>query len=273
MVLYFTTFNQSLYNISGKSMIESFSNFKTINDRLIIFYEHHTPFDNCDSNINIMCVKQSSFYKKWFDENIDIIPQKHGGNCTNNAQCLKVGLSVKWNTKACLWFWKIVACYETLKYMKENPSEYEYIVLIDCDTEFKSKIDSEFWNSLLPENKHCGYHLGPFRSKASVHHCSGVESGIVIFRNTDTGRQIIENIITKYTSGTFRNEARWDDGYIIRTVVEKNKHCYDFSQNCNISDVISQGPFKDIIMHHKGKHRKFDYTQISEIDSASNNKL
>ena len=259
MILYFTTLNKSLFDISGYQMINSFKQFCKY-DHLVVFYEELKPFECDQENITILCVKNAPEYNNWFKSNLDIIPKQFGGSAENTDKRLSIGHAVKWNIKACKWFWKIVACMKILELVRtSNKTEsFSHIVMIDCDTEFLTTLNDSFWNKILPVDTHCGYHLGPYRSNASVHHCSGVESGILVFNNSITGYELVQCIINKFIDGSFRSEIRWDDGYIIRKVVEHRSDCYDFSNECNKSNVIAHGPFKNRIIHHKGTHRKLN---------------
>lgn len=261
MIIYFTTCNQKLYDVSCKALINSFILTCETHDKLYVFHENVNIDVTC-SKVIYVNVANCKFYNDWFTKFKDHIPQKFGGNVnTIEDSRMMYGHAVKWNQKACLWFWKIVSMHNILEYIT---SEVSHFVFLDADTFFQSALTSEFFEKLLPIDCSVGYHLGKFRRNIEHRRCAGVESGILVFRNSTDSFQFINDLIEIFTSGSFLNYVRWDDGYILRMLIEQEKHenyCYDFVSKSNIKNVISEGPFKGKIIHEIGKHFRLKVDQ------------
>tara|TARA_B110000977_G_C11091282_1_gene496980 strand:+ start:1844 stop:2623 length:780 start_codon:yes stop_codon:yes gene_type:complete len=259
MVLYFTTCNKILYKASCKLLIQSFIKYSNKNDLLYVFHENVENFIT-HSKITYINVDKCEIYTRWFDNFKHIIPEKYGGLAKpENDQRLQIGLAVKWNQKACLWFWKIVAYKSIIKYLSQDISHW---VFLDSDTRFISSLDSDFFEKNCP----CAlnYHLGKFRKGIHIDRCAGIESGIVVFKNTSYTFAILKDLVDTFTSGDFLNYERWDDGYILRMIVQKpvnSLHCMDIVAKANEKNVIGVGPFAGKIVHDVGKHHRLKLDQ------------
>jgi hypothetical protein len=83
-----------------------------------------------------------------------------------------------------------------------------------------------------------------------------METGIVGYWLSNSGRKVLDALIARYTSGIFRKDPRWDDSYqtqmaVIGTKVPAVDLAYkvgDFSQ------VIPFSPVGEYIEHFKGRH-------------------
>ena len=253
--MYFTTTNDKMFDISGERMIKSFINYANEDDRLYVF--HETPIGwIVDTRIIYVNTKGDRIYETWWNNNKDIIPIKYGGECEEGDKRMNVGRMIKWNQKACFWFWKIVAIFYAINYVSIGGAKFENFVMLDIDTEFKMNIPSEFWLNVLDEGKCCGYHLGKHRKNVNVNLCAGVESGIVIFKNSVGGKSIANEIVNIFLTDKLKELPRWDDGYVIRECVMRNNLCQDLTPLSNVANVIEEGPFKGKILHYKGTHWK-----------------
>lgn len=259
MVLYFTTCNNKLYTASCKQLIESFIKYSNNNDNLIVFHENVNKLIK-DAKVTYVNVDSCSVYTSWFNKYKDLIPVKYGGNALPECDIrLQLGLAVKWNQKACLWYWKIVAFKLILQYIT---NKIDYWVFLDSDTRFVSSIDTEFYKT----NFHCAlhYHLGKFRKGITVQRCAGIESGIIVFRNTPHTFNILNDLFSTFENGDFVQYVRWDDGYVLRMIVEKDTHslhCVDLVPKANVKNVIEVGPFAGKICHDVGKHHRLKLDQ------------
>ena len=254
-ILYFTTTNEKMFNISGEKMINSFIKYANEDDRLYIFHETSIKWIK-DTRIIYVNTKGDKIYDTWWRNNIDVIPEKYGGKCKEGDKRMNIGQMIKWNQKACFWFWKIVALFYAINYVSIEENKFENFVMLDIDTEFKTSIKKEFWESLMHEDKCCGYHLGKHRKNVNINLCAGVESGIVVFRNTYNGKKLANDIVNTFLTGKFKEYPRWDDGYVIRECVINNELCEDLTEESNVANVIGEGPFKGKIAHYKGTHWK-----------------
>lgn len=255
MITYFTTFNEKLYHVSGKHLINSFKKYTPVDSEFLIFHENVQNLHD-ESNIKFINMLPCEFYSNWFNEYKHIIPTKFGGLANIEMdKRLQYGLSVKWNQKACLWFWKIIAMKYVLQYMH---SDTKYFVFLDSDTEFVNTIDTNFYDKMC-FNFPLAFHLGKFRKAIDNKKCAGIESGILVFKNNSDAHFLIQYILDIYISGDFQRFLRWDDGFILRKVAENfPAFCNDLTPKANIKNVISCGPFKNIIVHHIGKHHRLN---------------
>ena len=106
--------------------------------------------------------------------------------------------------------------------------------------------------------------MGKYRRSVNHKACAGIESGIIVFRNCTQGLSFVHELICTFTTGDFLKYIRWDDGYILRMLIEQEKHesyCHDFVRKSNIKNVISEGPFKGKIIHEIGKHFRLKVDQ------------
>ena len=135
-ILYVTTFNQRLYDATGKNMIESFVRYKTEGDLLIAYEDgldkvipHHRKFIFHD-------LETDEFLSSWLKDNEDIIPTSLGGTFDGEYE-----LEAKFNQRASQWFRKIVALNKAM-----DLKEYDAIVFLDSDTTINKNITaSEFF--------------------------------------------------------------------------------------------------------------------------------
>ena len=238
MILYVTSFNKNLYQVTGRSMIESFVKWKTEGDLLITFE------DGIDSDIPkhrkflFHDLNKDEFLKNWLKENEDIIPIAYGGKFVGT-------FANKFNRRAACWFRKIVAVKASLDL------GYDKVIFVDSDSVFKKKITEEYVDEVLEGNS-MFYHLGDLRIKRNM----GIESGFIGWDLKNGGREYLDIIIESFKSGDFRKYIRWDDGYVFRMIVEENPQIKtkDVTEGLNLLEVIPNGPFRNFIRHDKGIH-------------------
>lgn len=255
MIVYYTTCNQRLYEISCKGLIASFLLVCNSSDKLYVFHEN-INYDIISPNVVYIDVQNCEIYTSWFKKFKDIIPLKFGGTCIiENDKRLQYGNRfIKWNQKTCFWFWKIVATQLVRNYVN---ADIKYFILLDCDTTFTSNCNLDFYDRILPPHMSFGYHLGKFRRRVDHTGCAGVESGIIVFRNNTNAHAFIDDLMETYNNGKFLEYVRWDDGFVFRCLIGKEIHapyCHDFVRKSGVKNVISEGPFKHKILHHIGKH-------------------
>jgi hypothetical protein len=241
-ILYVTTFNQRLYDATGKNMIESFVRYKTEGDLLIAYEDgldkvipHHRKFifHNLETD---------KFLSSWLKDNEDIIPTDLGGTFEGEYT-----LKAKFNQRASQWFRKIVALNRAM-----DLKGYDAIVFLDSDTSINKNLKSSKIEEIF-DGQSMFYHLGPYRKESGT----GIESGVIGFNLNEQGGILLACVINKFRSGDFKNYIRWDDGYIFRMVVEENpqipaRDLVDVREN----DVVEYGPFAEFIVHEKGIHWK-----------------
>jgi hypothetical protein len=241
-ILYVTTFNQRLYDATGKNMIESFVRHKTEGDLLIAYEDgldkvipHHKKFifHNLETD---------KFLSSWLKDNEDIIPTDLGGTFEGEYKG-----RAKFNQRASQWFRKIVSLNRAM-----DLKEYNAIVFLDSDTTINKNLTASKIEEIF-DGQSMFYHLGPYRDESGT----GIESGIIGFNLNEQGGILLACVINKFRSGDFKNYIRWDDGYIFRMVVEENTQIPTRDLvNVRENDVVEHGPFAEFIVHKKGVHWK-----------------
>jgi len=237
-ILYVTTFNQRLYDATGKNFVRH----KTEGDLLIAYEDgldkvipHHRKFvfHNLETD---------KFLSSWLKDNEDIIPTDLGGTFEGEYK-----LKAKFNQRASQWFRKIVALNRAM-----DLKGYDAIVFLDSDTVISKNIKSSKVEEIFG-GQSMFYHLGPYRKESGT----GIESGVIGFNLNEQGGILLACVINKFRSGDFKNYIRWDDGYIFRMVVEENTQIPTRDLvNVRENDVVEHGPFAEFIVHEKGVHWK-----------------
>lgn len=211
--LYVTSSTREMYRFSGKTMLKTF----LLHNQADILYctEKFALPGKMDSRVHVYDLKDSDYLNNWLNTFKDDIPVELGGNCINFRSRFDKN-SQNWNFKASLWFRKVASLKAALDIYGDN---YKQIVWVDNDTVIYGALDDKFLDKLYDE-KQCFYFLGEERKMTDA----GVESGLMGFKK-DHGYTILTDLFKLYDSGDFRDIRRWDDGYVIKTLV-LGKHHY-----------------------------------------------
>ena len=157
MITYVTTFNKTLYESTGKKMLESFCNTGQ-DGTMIVCYEDDIKDDIEKSFKNkflLYNLSTDKYLLDWLEENKEVIPVQFGGMATE-ASCLDA--FKVWNFRASGWFRKIAA----LNYAKKIMSRGTYsLIFVDCDCIFTKKIEQKKYFSVFA-NADYFYHWGSF---------------------------------------------------------------------------------------------------------------
>lgn len=259
-VLFVTSFAKDMWESSGKKLLKTFKKYQP-NHQLLVCYEKF-DFQDDDPRILKHNLDQNPFLREWLSNNSDVIPVYLGGKATpeNNPDLFKS----YWNRVASRWFRKVVS----MKYARDHYStQFQSIFWVDSDCYFQKTLEDSTFKKVFGSSNVI-YHLGPKRRMANL----GVESGLIGFQGSG-GYQFLDLVAHKFRSGLFRKYHKWDDGFVFRKVIEeilslnlklpKNKQiiCSDLVKDLNPkkqerSQVITYGPFKDFLIHEKGKHKK-----------------
>lgn len=259
-ILYVTSMNKKIYELSGIRLLSSFLETNMKNDLLITYEEDNEFLEKLDSR-NIMTFNMTNYdyLNNWLKENEDIIPEKYGGlynrnTCTNKI--LNLFMKDEFNEKCSLWFRKIAS----LNYALNNYNKYDYIVWVDADCIFTKNIQS---NVLIQQfyGTNCFFHLGRKRHKM----CGAIESGFIGFKKSK-GYKLLNNIINEYSNKQFLKYKRWDDGFIMaRIILNSNIKSIDLMPtNIYHLEPLLFSFFKDYIYHYKGSHH-YEYKKNLNI--------
>lgn len=248
-ILYVTTMNKALYDKYGKSLIETCL-ANTDSDMLIVYEDSIGLVDS--DRVIYHNVYDDGVLDVWLAENDDIIPVEYGGSNTDIQ--FEIATLGQYNYRASKWFRKVLALRAALKHY----NDYDAVVLIDVDSFFKKRLNESYVLDCFGDHDVI-YHLGEWRKSQPDWSGAGVESSLVGFRGRD-GVSLITLFVNEFLSGDFRRHSRWDDGFVLRKVIEANPslNTCDVVANkppyhVNPSHVVPIGPLGDYIEHMKGK--------------------
>ena len=264
-VLYVTTFNQELYDLTGKNLISTFLNKTKESDELdkvdlFVVYEDMI-FENESSRILTFDISNSKYFNNWIKENAKNIPKFFGGEAENNDErfLLDKKKGQPWaRFRASRYFRKIAALNIALDTFKNT---YDLIFLIDSDCVFKKNIDAKIIKEIFDNNVSMIYFWGKHRRKIN----RGPETGFTGYMKKNNGFEIAKKICDCFTSGKFLNYEYWDDGYVIGKLIDELKNTYvlkDMVEGSNKRTTrvmeINYNKLFDYIHHFKNKH-KFNF--------------
>jgi hypothetical protein len=252
-ILYITSFSGHLYNLTGKRLIETFKKTKTEGDLFCYVEGMDTSLIN-GKNITVEDMSDNRFYRRWFEANLDIIPEKFGGKATKESsfQAFKTP-----NYRTAQWTKKIA----TMKYAMENyTDQYDYFMWVDCDCFFTNTFTEQDLVKAL-QGKSFGYHLGRDRTKKRM----GVETGLLGFKNDKYSKKALSKWIKKYNGAGFKQHEWWNDAHMFFYVLDANPKLKEKGIDLvtdygdtgrSKSHVIMRGDLGNFFDHQKGYHKR-----------------
>ena len=189
-IVFVSSFNEKLFNESGKTMITSFvNNVLNSNVHLILVIEDYDllrPLLPQEDWLTVLDLESYEYFRKWK------APKKNVKNY--------------FNKNARHFFCKVAA----LAYAKEIHNDPYKIIWIDCDLEFLKHLS---YNQLVQwfseDHVQCYYLMGQYRRK---HKGFGVESSFLVF-NPDS--KILSEWIQEFIRNDFaERHIRYDDGWV-----------------------------------------------------------
>jgi len=237
MILYVTSFNEHLYNATGKNLLESFILHEPEGD-LLIAYEGNIDLPEHDRFI-LHNLDQDSYLQDWLENNKGIIPIRLGGTFEGTFEN-------GFHERTSEWFRKIASLHHAVTL------GYEKLVFLDSDVVFNKKLTANKIGEVL-DGHAVFYHFGPHRRW----HKTGIESGIVGYDLTVGGDEVLKCIFEKYADGSFQNYRRWDDAWMLTVAILENPHIKtkDIVSHSNNSDhVVQDGDLSGYLQHFKGVH-------------------
>lgn len=256
-ILWITSFNTELYEVSGQFLEESAQETEIEGDWFI----GHEKFGDLwiGPGYDLDC---SNFLKNWIRRNAKIIPVKLGGKA-QKCKCSKPwaraekdhkrGCHHTWfNRNASKWFRKIATLYHALEYNNNLNNKYTKFIWIDSDCIFKQKITERFVTDILfQDNTMDAFYLRGTERKV-------MEAGLVGYNFEQRGLQLLQEIIKYYAGNDFTRLVRWDDSYVIQKVMCHHKFKFskhDIATTAGAySEVFTNSLVGKHITHHKGKH-------------------
>ena len=266
-VLYVTTFNEKLFNQSGKNLIESFSKFINNADMLVCYEDFSFISDN--SRILSYNLENDPYINNWLIKYAYIIPKFYGGNAPDDSEIFKDNNPDYWggtngqswaNFRASRYFRKIISLNYALIHFSKL---YDYIFVIDSDCIFKGSLNDNLINKLFDDETSMIYFWSRFRKKIN----RGPETGFTGYCKRNNGFNFAKIICDCFFSGKFLNYQYWDDGYVIGQVINEYKNNDNNNLKLKLKDLvghlgckttrvmdIQDQPLFPYIKHFKNKH-------------------
>jgi hypothetical protein len=239
-----TTFNNEGFEISGKTMIESFDKFWSKDILLNVYYEDMSqPKIRCSERIFFHNFNEE--VKKWykFQSNFFLRELNKPDNSINSFYKYS---AIKFAHKV----------YAIEKQLEKNTSEY--LIWLDSDVITIKKIENSFIDTLIENDSYLTF-LG--REHINFHS----EAGFLIFNTKNKFHKIFwERMMEMYDQGKLFDQNEWHDSYIfdvVRLELEKKS-----LKNINISlmglsktqdqlNVFDNSVLGEFMNHFKGKRK------------------
>ena len=254
-VLYITTFNKKLYDMSGKNFIDTFLQYIK-NGTLLICYEEFEFYHESDRIISYN-IENDKYMNDWITKNKIRIPKMYGGEADEDAPFFGKTLETQYwaNHRASRFFRKIVALHYGLLHYADK---YDYIFVVDSDCIFKSNVTSNLINDLFKDNVAMTFFWGKHRRKIN----RGPETGFTGYSKKNNGFVFANVICDCYQNQDFLRFQYWDDGYVIGQLINENDSNFKFNDLAKHSNrrttrvmEIENQPLFNIIHHFKNKHQ------------------
>lgn len=239
-----TSFDKRIYDISGSKLIYSYIKnvIKNKNIQFHIFTEGIIDININREDIFFHKIEDSDYFNKWILNNKKIIPIKYNGICEKPLPYF--------NHRASLFFRKVASLYEAYN-LKIN---HEKIIWLDADIIISSEINYKFINNYFNNNYELYYFQGSYRRNYNrhlkdPHKKKGIESCLLIFNKEFN---ILNEWINFYESD-FLKYNRWDDGWILKIVLENTKY-KSLDIGGNLDNPLAKSELAEMFLHNKGLH-------------------
>lgn len=196
-VLFVTSGNANMYKTTGHDLVNRVSQKYPI----LVCTEGYDVLPMMLSNVRTYDLQQDEWLRKWLDTYSHIIPTEFGGSCVEKLPYF--------NKHASKWMRKVASIRHARLYY-----EFDVLIWIDMDSKILNlDLDALIRNSIRGVS--CFYIDGTVRRVVDM----GIETGIIGFDNKD-GLNILDDWFSLYETGEFQTLKRWDDGYVIRNVLQ-----------------------------------------------------
>ncbi len=248
-ILFVTSFGPDMWEATGRRMVAEFYKNQP-HGSLMVCYERFDYQPHGDREI-LVNLDNDDFLQTWLKENEEHIPHYLGGVTTQCGCKNSHEMHCKNHVKGCYWSWpnrnasrwfRKVACHNIAAKMP-----WRFVCWIDSDAWIKNAIELPFFMDHLH-----GFGFFYFRA-----HRPAPETGIIGFDMEYGGRQFVDYLCHRYTSGEYLQYERWDDGFIVGTLVdEKLVGGVDVCRGMKINhnDVIPHTEWGKFVVHEKGAH-------------------
>ena len=251
-----TSFSNDLYLATGKSLLESYAASGSCGKLYV--YPESVPTMPIPEGSPVEIMSDPGKYPElatFVEANKKIIHKDFGGAWTGPCKCPNpndskdkrhvAGCPNSWFCKhAIRWFRKVLSLHN---FVTSCPDEFSRFIWLDSDVLFKKEITEELVTSWF-NGSSVFFLKGPKRKVW--------ETGILGMHDAP-GKSFIVKTFEYYMSGGFREQPRWDDGFIFQKVAERDKalNKLDLATDASgHSDVAPHSPLGAYLTHNKGTH-------------------
>ena len=229
MILFVTSFDQQLYDHSGRKLVQSFYDKQTWGSLLCCHENFEQPAKTLDG---IRLIGRDITLNK----NLLDWDSKYRERCESSNHF--------WNHRAWQWYRKSVALRVALT---SECTDVRWLIWLDCDCEFLSDLAPMVLYALS--------------KGAAVTYLKGqrkwTETGVVIYDLNEGAALFIESVGKIYDSGKFLELERWDDCWIfdhVRTYYPSDMFRDIADPNETDLRVLESSPLGRYLLHKKGSH-------------------
>ncbi len=254
-VTFVTSFKPDMYGATGKHLIGSFRRYCD-DSQMFVCTESFTGTEGVepDPRVVVHDITQDPLLLSWLEKNSDVIP-KHLGGEAEPCDCPVSGFGIEevhrdgcingwYNRNAARWFRKLVALNSAMDHFPGGR-----LIWIDSDCRFKSDLLGRTICSWF--NGSSGFYFKSPQRRV-------MESGILGFDLSKSGGELLHEVIERYTSGAFRKDLRWDDGYQFQLAVNRREDIWlvDLAPTALSwhAEVIAVSVVGKYIDHFRGTH-------------------
>ena len=237
-LVFVSSFNEKLYNESGKKMLTSFVKNVVLdsNIHLVLVIQDYKRLRSLLPQadwLTVLDLESYKYFREWKT------PKKNVGSY--------------FNKNAHHFFCKVAS----LAYAKEFYKNPQKIFWIDCDLEFLKQLSYEQLMQWFSDDiVQCYYLMGPYRRQ---HHDLGIESSFLVF-NPDFS--ILSDWIQEFVRHDFaERHIRYDDGWVLKDILENHPVSThrDIGKDSTNDKPMMSSMLRDYVIHHKGRHHQIKY--------------
>lgn len=235
-IVFVSSFNEKLFNESGKKMLSSFvKNVLHPNIHLILVIEDYArlrPLLPRADWLTVLDLESYDYFTEWK------APTKNvGGYFNKNAR----------------HFFCKVASLSLAKDFCNNPNK---IIWLDCDLEFVKHLSyTQLIRWFSDENVQCYYLMGPYRRR----HGFGIESSFLVF---NPNFSVLSDWIREFVRHDFaERHIRYDDGWVLKDILQDYPAftIRDIGKDSTNDRPMLSSILGDYVIHHKGRHQSIQY--------------
>jgi hypothetical protein len=268
-VTWVTTFEQKMWEASGRHLAESFLD-RRVPGRLVCCHEGGPAVAAAVgrlacARLEAVPLDGDEFLRQWLAKNHDVVPQSLGGGHPGCAcrggpfepkdKRHRMPCAGAWFCKnASRWFRKVAALrlvgerLHDRRQAGDRGGGDDVVVWVDADCRFH-KAPTTLQVASWFEGGSAVFYL---QSRRPV-----LEAGVVGYWLARGADKILGWMIDCYFSGRYRGMLRWDDSYVLQKALAKNPDVKRVDLAYRVGKhaaVVEHSVLKDFLRHDKGKH-------------------